>query len=616
MLTKKNQEDTGKFNNKFKVDMKKIFCIIILVIIAQLIAAQNVEVESYVDKTKIGIADQLKFTIEISGEKSGNISTPRLPEINNFENLGSSTSSSSNYSIVNGKMSSEITKSFTYTLRPLKIGNYIIPPITLKIGSRSFTTDPIHIKVIQGSTEPAPPTSTTFSQQPNSSVDLTDNLFMEAEISKTNVYEEEPIIVKYKLYSRYDISNLAFASDASFEGFWKEDVYIPESINFERETKNGVMYNVMLMRSVALFPTKTGKLKIPSLALNVDVRTQSHSFFDFGTTKRYTIKNKPSTITVRGIPQENAPRSFANAVGRFKLSSSISDSELKVGDSFTYTIKIQGTGNLKQFDIPELPEVRNLRFLDPEISTDINNNKISGTKTIKYLIIAQEKGNYTIPSIPFTYFDTSTGTFKTISTREFKLNVGESDLPFVASSSAQSVVGMEGSDIGFVITDADLKTNIVYFDTFIYWLIWFILLLLIPASIIYANEKAKQQGNIDYIRQRQANKILKKYMKEATTLATKEDVGFYGAAQQGLSNFLADKLNEPRGSSTSEIVNHLRSREVPNDLIEKIDLIFSTCDQARFMPGGFSKQKIKADLNLMKDTLNEIMKCKLLKKGN
>ena len=613
MLTEQKAENTGRFM-KFEYrsfsNMKKLVFILILVLLNQFLFSQQIEIESYVDKTKIGTSDLLKYTIEISGEKAGSIATPRLPKINNFENLGSSSSSSSNYSIVNGKMTSKITKSFTYTLRPVKIGTHLIPPITINIKDKSFTTDPIHIKVLKGSTQPAPPTSSSFSQQPNSSVDITDNLFLKANVSKRTVFEEEPIIVEYKLYSRYDIANLAFAADTNFEGFWKEDIYKPESINFERETYNGIMYNVMLMRSVALFPTKSGKLKIPSLALNVDIRTQSHSFFDFGTTKKYSIKNDPTTIKVKPIPIANKPVSYSNAIGNFKLSSNISEAILNVGDSFTHTIAISGTGNLKQFDIPKLREVKNLRFLDPEITTDINKNKISGKKTIKYLIIAQEKGKFTLPAIPFTYFNTTSGSYKTLKTKPFQLNVGEGDLTYVVSSSAQSVVSLEGSDIGFIITDGKLISINNYYDKFIYWFIWFILLLLIPASVLYSKERTKLQGNIDYIRQKQANKILKKYMKEASLLASKEDAGFYAAAQQGLSSFLADKLKEPRGSSTENIISKMSLKNIPSELVERIKTLFETCDQVRFMPGGFSKQKIEADYILIKVTINEIMKCK------
>ena len=590
--------------------MKKIIFLLSLLLIGQFLFAQQIEVESYVDRTKIGISDLVKYTIEISGEKIGNISTPKLPKIENFENLGSSTSSSSNYSIVNGKMTSKVTKSYTYTLRPLKIGNHIIPPITIKIKDKSFTTDPIHIKVSEGSTQPAPPTSSSFTQQPNSSLDLSDNLFLKANISKKNVFEEEPIIVEYKLYSRYDIANLAFAGDTNFEGFWKEDIYKPESISFDRETYNGIMYNVMLMRSVALFPTKSGKLNIPSVALNVDIRTQSHSFFDFGTTKRYNIKNKPTSVKVKPIPQINKPSSYSNAVGKFKLSSNISQTQLNVGDSFTYTITISGTGNLKQFDIPKLKEVNNLRFLDPEITTNINKNKISGKKTIKYLIIAQEKGKFTLPAVLFTYFDTSSGSYKTLQTKPYQLVIGEGDLTYVASSAAQSILSMEGSDIGFISTDTELVSKNIYFDEYFYWFIWFIILLFIPASILYSNERTKLKGNVDYIRQKQANKILKKYMKEASVLAGNDDPGFYAAAQLGLGSYLADKLKEPRGSSTENILSKMALKNIPDDLIEKIKTLFDTCDQARFMPGGFSKERIETDFQLIKETINEITKCK------
>jgi len=589
--------------------MKKLIFVISLIVICQFLLSQEIEIESYVDKTKIGISDMLRYTIEISGEKVGSISTPKLPKIENFENLGSSTSSSSSYSIVNGKMTSSITKSFTYNLRPSKVGNHLIPPITLKVKNKSFTTDPIHIKVSEGSTQPAPSTSNSFNQQQSSS-ELSDNLFLIANVNKKNVYEEEPIIVKYKLYSRYDISNLAFAGDTNFEGFWKEDIFTPESISFKRETYNGILYNVMLMQSVALFPTKSGKLKIPSLSLNVDVRTQSHSFFDFGSTKRYNIKNKPVNINVKQIPEANKPESYSNAVGKFKLSSSISQSTLNVGDSFTYTITITGKGNIKQFEIPKLPEVNNFRFLDPEITTDVNNDKISGRKTVKYLIIAQEKGSYTLPEVPFTYFDTFTGTYKVLKTKPYHLQIGEGDLTYVASSSAQSLVSIEGSDIGFIITEGVLITQKIYHDQFIYWFIWFIILLFVPASFLYSKERVKLKGNIDYIRQKQANKILKKYMKEASIYAGKDDPGFYAAAQQGLSSYLADKLKEPRGSSTEDIISKMNSRNIPQNLIRKIIDLFAICDQARFMPGGFSKEKITTDFRLMKETINEIMKCK------
>ncbi|MCF7858213.1 MAG: BatD family protein [Candidatus Cloacimonetes bacterium] len=590
--------------------MKKLL-LLILFFNTFLLLAQEIEIDSYVDKNKIGISDMLTFTIEISGENVPNISAPVLPEFNDFENLGTSSSSSSNYSIINGKMSSKITRNYSYTLRPVGTGNYLIPPITLEIQNKKFTTDPIHIQVVEGSTEPAPPASSNFRSRTDQSSDIADNLFLRVEISKKNVYLSEPIIVDYKLYSRDDIANLAFAGDTNFEGFWKEDVFTPESINFKQETYRDVRYNVMLMRSVALFPTQTGQLEIPSLSLNVDIREKSRNFFDFGSTRRYSIQNDPETIQVKPIPTENRPADYVNAVGSFQLTSGISETNLKVGDSFTLTIIITGNGNLKQFDVPKLPKVTNLRFLDPEISTEINKNVISGKKTIKYLIIAQEKGNYILPAITFTYFDTDKHSFKTLRTNPIDLAVREGNLPFISSSNAQSIVNEEGADIGFVITNKQIRSQKLYFNSFVYWLIWFIIFLFIPGSYLYSQERDKLKTNADYVRQKQAAKVLKKYMKQASLLVNKNEPGFYTTVQQGLGNYLADKLKEPRGSTTDKIILALTAKQVPPMLLKNVQTIFETCDQARFMPGGFSQEKIKLDFKLVNDTIKEIIKCKL-----
>ena len=388
--------------------MKKIVIIFSLLLAFNFLFSNELEVDAYVDQTKIGTSDQLTLTLEISGEKANNVRTPQLPDIKGFRVNGPSTSSSSSYSLINGKMTSEVKQKYIYTLIPKKTGNFLIPPISVKFGKQTYTTDPINIKVVQGSTEPAPPTSSRLRNNRNStttSSNLEDNLFVRTKISNKSPYKDEPILVEYTFYTRYDISNLSFGNDPAFTGFWKEDVFTPTQISFSRKNLDGIVYNTMLMRSIALFPTQTGTLEIPALELLVDIRTQSNSFFDFGSTKRYSIKSKSEKIKVKELPETGKPSGFINAVGNFNVSSQISESQLKVGDSFTYTLKLSGKGNLKQFDIPKLPEIKHLRFLEPEITTNINKDMISGSKTIKYLVIAQEKGTFDIPAIEFSYFD-------------------------------------------------------------------------------------------------------------------------------------------------------------------------------------------------------------------
>ncbi len=609
MLTKQNVVNTGKHGD---VNMKRNLIITILLILTAMLLAEDMIVESYVDKTKIGLQDQLKFTIEFSGEKAGEIATPDIPKIDNFRNLGASSSSSSSYSIVNGKMTSKIRKSFTYTLQPKRKGNFIIPPITLKTKGKTFTTQPISIKVLEGTTEPLPQTSRQFSRNKNAGK-LEDNLFILAEVDKKNIYKGEPITVEFSLYTRYDpydINDLSYSSEPVFNGFWNEISFRAKRIGFSNATLNGERYHKMPLTRLVLIPTRTGKLEISSLEMLVDVRIQSTSFFDFGSTKRYSIKSKPIYINVKELPYENRPSGFSGAVGKYTLSSSISDTELKVGDSFTYNLNIKGTGNLKQFEVPALPEINNLRFLDPEISTKINSDKKSGTKSIKYLVIAQEKGVFKIPPISFSYFDPYQKKYIIKQTREYTLDVLEGDMTYISSSAAQSSVEREGVDIGFIITNISLKDNTIYFDEFGYWLIWLAFILLLPVSYIYANERQKLSGNFDYQRQKQANKILRKYMKAATDHAGKGQIEFYSAAQLGLSSYLADKLKIPRGSSTDQLLTEVQKRTDSPEISAKISTLLEKCNKSRFMPGGFSRENIENDFKFLKEIIANISKNK------
>jgi hypothetical protein len=587
---------------------KKVFYIILFFCFTSLLLAE-INFESYVDNTEIGLQDRLNLTLEISGSDAGKVAQPQLPRLDNFSNLGSSTSSSSSYSFTNGKAQSNITKKYIYTLRPRKTGDFIIPPLKLAYQGRTYTTNPIKIKVVEGTTAAAPPTSQRMQTNTrNDNTTLADNLFLKAVVSDKQVYQDQPITVEYILYSRYEISNLAFGEDSGYQGFWKESLFVPEQINFTTKTENGLRYNTMLMKKDLLFPRESGNLEIPSLQIKADIRTQARSFFDFGSSKTYTLESKPHTITVKSLP--TAPENFSGAVGAFQLNSRISSSELKVGDSFTYTLEISGKGNLKNFTLPQLPAVNHLRFLDPETSTQLNADGVSGKRTIKYLVIAKEQGQIEIPPLSFTFFDPEKAAYITRKTANYTLAVAAGDMAYIPSSRAQMSVEMEGADIGFLAEISELKTAEIIYKSWLYWIAVILLLLSIPASFIYRKEQEKLSSNQDYYRTKQANKILKKYMKDATSYAKENKADFYTAAQSGLANFLADKLHIARGSTSDVLLSELEKQAISDELFAKVKELYAICNQARFMPGGFSDQQISQHHSLLKNVINDLSKIK------
>lgn len=593
--------------------MKPVLLSLFLLCVLNLVAAEPLQVEAFVDKNRVGLQENFRFTLQFTGEEASQIRTPEISKITAFRNLGSSSSESSRISLINGKMERSFTKTFTYTLQPIKAGNFIIPPITITHKNLNLTTSPIRITVSEADKTVVPPSRQPAQPDEDQPVSarLEDNLFIMAEINKSTVYENEPIKVDYKLFSRYDILNLSFAGEPAFNGFWKEDIFTANAIRFNREIYQGVQYKTMLIRSVALFPTTTGKLEIPALEMLVDIRVQPTSFFDFNSTRRYTISSKVRNINVRELPLTGRPESFTGAVGSYTLVSNVSSANLKVGDSFTYTLEIAGVGNLNQFDPPRLAEITNLRFIDPEVVTEINENKISGKKTMKYLVIAQEKGEYTIPAIAFSFFDTSQKRYVTTRSKSYTITVEEGDKTYLPLSAAQSLIQKEGSDIGFIVTATSLKSYHLLFQSFYYWLLVILIFLTIPVTVIYSREREKLSADTVYFRERQAEKILRRYMKQATEQARKGNYGFYTSVTNGLSNFLADKLGLNRGSETEKILYEIRRRNLPEELIKKVEYLFAICNQVRFMPGGTDNIDISSDLAKVKSVFVELARTHL-----
>ncbi len=593
---------------------QRIIILWILLLACSVAFGAELEVQSYVDRTTVGLDDYLKFTVEVTGSKANKASIPSLSGLKGFRNLGASTSSSSSYSVVNGKMTSSVSASTTFTLQPLATGEQILPPVSVQFKGKTYTTKPIRIKVKEGSTEPAPPVSQQMQQRGSthqSSDKLADNMFIIADVSQKSVYKSQPITVDFYLYTKYDVRNLSFGEESSYSGFWKEITYTPDHINFRRTTYDGQLFNVMRLRSITLLPTRSGELSIPPLEMLIDVTVPARSFFDFGSTKRYTIRSKNIPIKVRDIPLEGRPESYSGAVGSFTIKSEISDTQVKSGESLTYTITISGSGNFSNIEPPAMPDVNHLRFVEPEITNDVSSGGVKGSKVIRSLVIPEEQGTYTIPALSFAYFDPQQKAYKVLKTATHTINVDKGETIYIPSAGAQNVVHIEGADIGFIQIPDTVTSFHLYFDAAGFWLIWLILALCIPAAVIFAKEQEKLRGNLHYQRKRLATRILKKYLKQATEYAQNKDSAFYTAAQTGLLTYLADVLHIARGSTADAVLLELKSRIDSATLYQRTSSMIERCNQARFMPGGFASENIPRDFELLKEIMADIAKLKL-----
>ncbi len=598
--------------------MKKLYIIISLVLLLLPLWGQDLKVATSVNSSTVGIQDIVTFKVIVSGEDANTVDTPDFPTVKSFALKSVNNSVSSSFSWVNGQTTSSFTKTFTYQLIPKEVGTFKIPPIKFAHKNETFETKPLEVKVVEGSTNTSRSRTrrsrSIFDDFYDDSSQQSSNdgeLFLVAEPDKRSVYKGEPVIVTYNLYTNQDLTGLSISDEKDHPGYGKEETYTAKELRWNIKEYKGQNYRSLTIKKVRLMPNITGKITSPTLELEARLGLDIGSFWSMGSPQRKLIRNAPVNITVKELPTQGRPESFSGAVGKFKLDSEINTPNIKAGDSFQYTLTIRGEGNISNFSAPDFPVLQNMRVMTPEVQNENINSK-NASKSVKYLVIAQEKGVYTIPAIEFSYFDSSKRRYMTLKTKEYELNVAEGDQRFSnATGYVQSVVNLEGRDIEYIIPAKKVLRFKPLYATAWYWILLILAFATLPTTYFYVRQQDKLSGNADLLRQKNASRIIKKYLALASQHANKKQADFYAAAQNGLTKYLTDKLRVPKGLTTEDILNEMRSRDLSDALIKSISEFFQKCNQARFMPGGTSAQSITTDFETLKKLVNEISRLKL-----
>ena len=543
--------------------------------------------------------DQFRLSYTINSQKVRDF---RAPSIQGFEVL-MGPSRSTQYQNYNGVVTNSIT--FTYILMAEKEGTYKIPGATIVADGNNYTSNSVEIKVLppdQSSSNAGSGSSARSSRNQANSGKITDKeLFMTATASKTNVYEQEAILLTYKVYTQVNLTALN-GDIPDLKGFHTQEVELPNQKTFTLEHYNGRNYNTTIWRQLVLFPQQTGKIEIPSVTFEGTVSQMVASadpfdaFFNGGNYVNITknIVTPKLTIDVKELPA-GKPANFSGGVGEFTLSSSISTQELKTNDAVTIKLVISGTGNMKLINTPEVGFPQDFEIYDPKVDNKFNltRNGLSGNKVIEYLAIPRHAGTYTIPPIEFSYFDLKSQSYKTLKTDAYTLNVakgeGNSD-QVVANFTSKEDLKVLGQDIRYIKTgDTQLTKKDDYFFGSTSYYLWYIVPLSLFIAIMVINRKqAMENANVAKVRTKKANKVATKRMKNAgKLLAEKKSEAFYDEVLKALWGYISDKLIMPVSQlSKDNIEEELQKHQVADELIKEFINNLNECEFARYAPGN------------------------------
>ena len=582
------------------------------------------------------LGQQFRLTYTVNGEGKD----LRIAELPDFEILfGPSVSRSSNISIVNGQTSTSVTNSFTYTLMATKEGSFDIPSATVKVDGSEYKSNGLTIRVLpqdQASGNNAGASSQSQSGQSGtpsagSGNISSDEVFVRMHVSKNSMYQNEGFLVTFKLYTLYENINYnAPPKFPDFEGFIAHEIELPENRQLNLENYSGRNYRTIILKQTILFPQRSGNITIPAGKMDfvVSVRSQQRprsifDVFDSGYTNvKKSVTSNSGSVTVKPLPA-GKPASFSGAVGDYKMTSSISTENLKANDAVTVKIDISGNGNIKLIKNPEVVFPNSFEVYDPKVNLNIKvtTNGVSGSKSIEYLAIPRYAGNFIIPPIYFSFFDVKSGTYKTLSTPEYKLTVekgegtGNSTQQVFNNFTNKEDLQFIGKDIRYIkIDDFSFSRKNDFFFGKLSYMLWYIIpALLFVIYFIINRKQAKENANIALVRTKKANKVASKRLKTAGKLLKEnKKEAFYDEVLKATWGYLSDKLNIPVSSLTKDNVEvEMTKYGAPEPLIADFMEILNTCEFARYAPGQGSQEMDKlynstvSAINQMENTIKK-----------
>jgi hypothetical protein len=514
------------------------------------------------------------------------------PKIDGFLFSGPALSTNMSTQIINNQVTQSVSYIYNYTIQATAEGVFTIPAATAVVKGKSYTSETVKIEVLKGGQE---------KQQGAGSDGIgQEDLFTRVEVDRPQVYKGEQIFATIKIYTRVTLARFGEIKMPSFGGFWNQEIPTSEQVSLERTNYNGRIYNVGVIRKTILVPQKTGTITIDPFEIecfvNIQRRGQRSPFDDFfGSyeTVSRKVKSVPVEITVKSFP-DNQPAGFNGAVGRFTVTAGIDKTEVKTNEAVSLKVVIKGNGNLKLIDLPVFRFPADLEVYDPKITDNIDagSNGITGSKSFEYLIIPRHAGTFEIPAWNFSYFDPSSGTFKTYTSENMTIRVarGEND----SESSVVSAPGKEdlrviGQDIRFIKTsktNLKLKGHNFYGSTgFIF--VFVIVVLLFISIFLYFSYRFRNLADLQGSRFRKASLVSRKHLAMARKhLETSGRDEFLEALARALWGYIADKFNiEFSNLNRDNLRGVLESRGVDSKTIESFIETLDNAEFLRFAPG-------------------------------
>ncbi len=613
-----------------------IFCIIFLLfyLIKTSAEAQPFTITAEANPNKITLSETLRYIVKVTGTTQA-LPNPQLPEFQDFIVLQYLPLS---HQIFQSGTTIEISKTTGAVLKPTRVGTFTIPPPTVVFNNKTYQGNSVTVEIVKESVDVLPRelaelniiSATTDNAQVNKW--LNGRLFILARAIPAEVYIGQPLTLSYYIYSDgVEITApRLIMPEPQLTDFLKYPLKEPNELKLVRQAVGERLYNVALIRSLALIPTKTGTFSLEPLRMNCRValpdflRQQSprrrgffddspwDSFFDdsffFSPFDRNLISavmsSQPVEIKVLPVP-EPVPANYSGTVGNYSLTAQVDRQTANEDELITLKIKFTGSGYVESVAEPKLPSLPDFDVFSSRSKSNVMvvGENLGGEKEFEYVLRPKRPGNIFIPPIEYVLFNPESRSFQTLTTNKISLEIAavKKEQPlFVAAGGKKDNLGARsgdtentsimtiGKDINYIHEDGfkAIKGSGYIFNNSIILTLQLLPALFVVIAVLYRQRQLQLAADRGLARRRYARDVAGKRLRQAKNAIKHANTDlFFAEISRALRGFIADKLNKPDASLTvDEAINELCLHSIPFEYCQQIRKILDLCDTARYSP--------------------------------
>jgi hypothetical protein len=574
---------------------QRLFGAILLTIaLAANASAAESTISADIDKTRGSMDDQFVYTLTITGSPK---SEPQMPAIDGLDIQAAGTSTS--VQIINGSMSK--SQEYRFVISPVRAGNFTIPAITVRFDGGEQSTLPIQLVVNASGGEPS-----------HDSAKKNEIGWLEREFSTKAPYVGQVVMVTTRFYTRARV--MQYGQNPQTPASVKR-IPIEGEKTFDRVI-DGVRYQVVEVNE-ALIPLAPGKLEFAPSEFQAKIRLPNTGgrgrngspldnffddpFFGGGRAQVKSFKSKAETLNVEALPAANRPAGFQGWVGEYGLKAQLSSNALKVGDTLTLSVSVEGNGSLEGAADYVLPKLEDAKIYPdkPEKNQSIDREAgIYSRATYKFAIVPTKAGKMNIPAVEIAIFNPVLKQYQILKQDFEPVDVtGEAAQVAVGEASrsnAQADVQQLADDllpwkaISKITPYSPQPTD------------WRICLAMVLSSALLTGGAAgwklryRQQRRNDPASRRQ--RALKEFTQRIASLTEQSPDGPAHLLKTAVRYFQAKFGSETASMTTDEIVANLKQRSIGGAELTEIKGVLSALEAATYGSMGNNFTQVRKQL--------------------